>query len=359
MTVLIEARNTEPTVDSVMGQILNELGGSVGLLLSALGLRTGLWEALAESGPLTPPELSERTGVAAPLAGEWLRAQAAAGYLRYDPGSERFALPEAVAVAMLNAPGGAMIDACTSMLCSMGAGFAEFSDAFRGNGGYGWVRRSEEYLNGSDLLTRAALPPDLIGAMLDQVATNLATGGSIADACCGYGSPTLALAAHFPSARVLGIDYSDVSVAHARSSAAGAGVGERVRFEVAAATDLPGSGYDLITFFDALHDLGDPVGALVVAREALAPDGVVLLVEPIAGDRVEDNLNPAGRMFYSISTLVCTPNALSQQGPGAREPLGTQAGEARLREVATTAGFGRVRRVAVEAPLNLVLELRP
>ena len=251
-----------------------------------------------------------------------------------------------------------MIDACTSMLCSMGAGFGEFTEAFRGNGGYGWVRRSEEYLDGSDLLTRAALPPELIGAILDQVDTNLATGGSIADVCCGYASPTLAVASHFPAARVLGIDYSDVSVAHARSSAESVGLSQRVRFEVAAATDLPGSGYGLITFFDALHDLGDPIGALVVAREALAPDGVVLLVEVSAGDRVEDNLNPAGRMFYSISTLVCTPNALSQQAPGAPEPLGTQAGEARLREVALAAGFTRVRRVPVDAPLNLVLELR-
>jgi SAM-dependent methyltransferase len=358
MTVMTEATGTEPTVDSVMGQILVELGSSVGLLLSALGMRTGLWAALAEAGPLTPRELSERTGVAGPLAREWLRAQAAAGYLRYDPRSERFMLPEAVAVAMLQAPGGAMIDACTSMLCSMGAGFAEFTDSFRGNGGYGWVRRSEEYLDGSDLLTRAALPPELIGAILDEVDTNLATGGSIADVCCGYASPTLAVASHFPAARVLGIDYSDVSVAHARSSAESVGLSQRVRFEVAAATDLPGSGYGLITFFDALHDLGDPIGALVVAREALAPDGVVLLVEVNAGDRVEDNLNPAGRMFYSISTLVCTPNALSQQAPGAPEPLGTQAGEARLREVALAAGFTRVRRLPVDAPLNLVLELR-
>ena len=195
-------------------------------------MRTGLWVALAEAGPLTSRELSERTGVAAPLAREWLRAQAAAGYLRYDPRSERFTLPDAVAVAMLKAPGGAMIDACTSMLCSMGAGFAEFTDAFRGSGGFGWVRRSEEYPEGIDLWTRAVLPPELIGAILDLADTNLATGGSIADVCGGYGSPTLAIAGNFPAARVLGIDYSDMSVAHARSSAESVGLSERVRFEV-------------------------------------------------------------------------------------------------------------------------------
>ena len=359
MTVTIEQTAGEPTVDDVMAQIFSELGGSVGVLLSALGVRTGLWAALADAGPLSPAELCARTGVAQPLAREWLRAQAAAGYLRYDPSTGRFTLPEAVGVAFLKAPGGAMVDACTHMLCSMGAGFAEFTEAFRGNGGFGWVRRTEEYLEGSDLLTRAALPAELIGAIVDNIDTRLASGGSIADIGCGYGSPTLAVGAHFPAAHVLGIDYSDVSVAHARQAANRAGLSDRVQFEVAAATDLPGSGYALITFFDSLHDFGDPASALMNAREALAPDGVVLLVELLAGDRVEDNLNPAGRMFYAISALVCTPNALSQQTPHGPEPLGTLAGEARLREVAATAGFTRVRRVPVDAPLNLVLELRP
>jgi SAM-dependent methyltransferase len=358
MTVVMAETAAEPTVDAVMGQILGELGGSLGVLLSGLGIRTGLWAALAEAGPLTPAELSKRTGVAEALAREWLRAQAAAGYLRYNAEAGSFTLPEAVAVAMLHAPGGAMLDACTSMFCSMAVGFADFSEAFRGGAGYGWDRRTEEYLHGSDLLTRAALPAGLIGAVLDELGTSLGAGGSVADIGCGYGSPTIAVAAHFPAARVLGIDYHDVSVTHARKAAAEAGLSERVRFEVAAATDLPGAGYALITFFDSLHDLGDPVGALATARDALTPDGVVLLVEPLAADRVEDNFNPAGRMFYAVSTLVCTPNALSQQVPGGPEPLGTLAGEPRLREVAAAAGFTRVRRLPVDAPLNLVLELR-
>jgi SAM-dependent methyltransferase len=357
MTETLAGTRTEPTVDEVMGQILTELGGSLGVLLSGLGVRTGLWAALAGAGPLTPAEVAERTGVAEPLAREWLRAQAAAGYLRYDPVSGAFTLPEAVAGAMLG-PGGAMIDACTSMFSSMGAGFAEFTEAFRGGAGFGWDRRTADYWHGSDMLTRTALPAELIGAVLDQLGTGLGGGGSVADVGCGYGAPTLAVAAHFPAARVLGIDYHDVSVAHARKVAAEAGLSSRLRFEVAAATDLPGSGYALITFFDSLHDLGDPVGALARAREALAPDGVVLLVEPLAADRVEDNFNPAGRMFYAVSTLVCTPNAVSQQVPGGQAPLGTLAGEPRLRDLAAEAGFTRVRRVPVDAPLNLVLELR-
>lgn len=353
-----QATEVEPTVDAVMGQILGELGGSLGVLLSALGVRAGIWEALSGRGPLTPAEVADRTGVAEPVTREWLRSQAAAGYLRYDSAIDAFTLPEAVAVAMLHAPGGAMIDACTSMLCSMGAGFEAFTEAFRTGAGFGWDQRTAQYWHGSDLLTRTVLPPELIGAILDQVSTTLAAGGAVADVGCGYGSPTLAVAGHFPAARVLGIDYHDVSIAQARAAAARAGLGERVRFEVAAATDLPGSDYDLITFFDSLHDLGDPIGALISAREALAPDGVVLLVEPLAADRVEDNFNPAGRMFYAVSTLICTPHAVSQRIPGGAEPLGTLAGEPRLRQVAEAAGFATVRRVPVDAPMNLVLELR-
>ena len=358
MTETLTATRAEPTVDDVMGQILGDLGGSLGVLLSGLGVRTGLWATLAGAGPTSPAELSERTGIDQPLTREWLRSQAAAGYLRYDPATGSFTLPDAVAVAMLHGPGGAMIDACTSMLCSIGAGFENFTEAFRNGGGFGWDRRSADYWHGSDLLTRTVLPPELIGAILDQAGTALGTGGSIADIGCGYGSPTIAVAAHFPAARVLGIDYHDVSVAHAREAAADAGLGDRVQFEVAAATDLPGSEYGLITFFDSLHDLGDPIGALVHAREALSRDGVVLLIEPMAADDVEDNLNPGGRMFYAVSTMVCTPNALSQQVPGGPAPLGTLAGEHRLREVAAAAGFTQIRRLPLDAALNLVLELR-
>lgn len=358
MTETITETGAEQTVEAVLGQIFDELGASLGVLLSGLGMRTGLWATLAGAGSLTPAEVGRRTGVAEPLAREWLRAQAAAGYLRYDSSDGRFSMPDAVAGAMLDGPGGAFIDACTSMLCSMGAGFEEFTAAFQTGAGFGWDRRTEEYWHGSDLMTRTALPPDVIGAVLDQLDTRLATGGSVADVGCGYGAPTIAIAAHFPAAEVLGVDYHDVSVAHARSAAAEAGVSDHVRFEVAAATDLPGEGYELITFFDSLHDLGDPIGALTRARDALAEDGVVLLVELLASDHVEDNLNPSGRMFYAVSTLVCTPNAISQQIPGGPMPLGTLAGETLLREVAAAAGFTRIRRVPVDTPLNLVLELR-
>jgi SAM-dependent methyltransferase len=207
------------------------------------------------------------------------------------------------------------------------------------------------------VLTRAVLPAAALAAAVEQlpgIAARLRRGGRVADVGCGFGAPTIMLARAFPEAPVIGFDYHDASVAAARKAAAEAGVGARVSFEVATAADLPGTGYDLITFVDSLHDLGDPAGALSHARRALTPGGAVLLVEPPAGDTVADNLNPLGRMFYGVSTLVCTPNALSQ-GTAA---LGTLAGAARLTEVARAAGFGTVRRVDTDAPMNLLLELR-
>jgi 2-polyprenyl-3-methyl-5-hydroxy-6-metoxy-1,4-benzoquinol methylase len=343
------------TPDDVMNQLTAELGGSLGVLLTSLGTRTGLWTALDGSGPLTPEEVAAKVLVAPALVREWLRAQAAAGYLVHDDG--RFALPAAVADAVVHGPGGAMVEACTSMLVSMASGFDEFAEAFGKGQGYGWDRRTADFWHGTDLLARAVLPPELIGAAVDEL--GVGAGAKVLDVGCGYGFPTVAIAQHLSAARVLGIDFHDTSIAAARRTAMEAGVDDRVRFAVAAATDVPGSGYDLVTFFDSLHDLGDPVGALAATRAALAENGCVLLVEPLAADSVQDNLNPGGRMFYCVSTLVCTPNAVSQQVPGGVAPLGTLAGETRLREIADAAGFSRVRRLAVEGPLNLLLELRP
>lgn len=347
---------------AVIGRLVVELGSTLGVLLIALGSRTGLWAALADGRPVTAPELAARTGLHPALVREWCRAQAAGGLLAYDAATGSFTMPPAVVGALVHGPGGALVDACTDMFCSLGAGFAEFTSAFRDGTGFGWHRHDARFWHGSDALTRVALPDALIGSALDQlgpVTAALAAGGTVLDVGCGYGTPTLAIARHFPAATVLGVDYHAESVAHARRAAAEAGMTDRVRFEIGAATDLPGGGYDLVIFVDSVHDLGDPVGALVQAREALAPAGVVLLVEPAAADRVEDNLTPSGRMFYAVSTLICTPNAISQTtGDQGCAPLGTQAGAALLGETAAAAGFTGVRRVPVEAPLNMVLELR-
>jgi SAM-dependent methyltransferase len=351
---------TQAAVEAQMGKIVTELGAALGVLLTSLGVRSGLWAALAGAGPLTATEVAAKVSVDPALVREWLRAQAAGGYLDYEPATESFTLPDAVAAAIHYGPGGALVDACATMLASMGEGFADFAVAFGSGQGYGWHQRTADHWHGTDAFTRITLPAELIGAAITEipdVATKLAGSGSIVDVGCGFGAPTLAIAQLYPAARVLGIDYHDASIAHCRSEAAVRGV-DNARFEVTPATELGGS-HDLVTFFDSLHDIGDPLGALQQARKAVTPNGAVLLFEPLGADDVQDNLNPNGRMYYAVSTLACTPNAVSQRTSTSSEPLGAQAGERRLRELATEAGFGSVRRLAVDAPMNLVLELRP
>jgi 2-polyprenyl-3-methyl-5-hydroxy-6-metoxy-1,4-benzoquinol methylase len=349
------------TVEAQMGKIVTELGAALGVLLTALGTRSGLWAALAGAGPLTTADVAAKVSVERSLVREWLRAQAAGGYLDYDAANETFTLPDAVAAAICYGPGGALVDACATMMSSMGESFAAFSEAFSTGQGFGWHQRTADHWHGTDAFTRVALPAELIEAAVDEmagVAAVLTTGGTVADVGCGYGTPTMSIARLYPAAELLGIDYHDASIAHARAEAARSGV-SNARFEVAAAADLPGTGYDLITFFDSLHDIGDPRAALVRTRAAVAPAGAVLLFEPLAADDVQDNLNPNGRMFYAVSTLACTPNAVSQKTATSSEPLGAQVGEKRLRALAAEAGFSSVRRLDIPAPMNLVLELRP
>lgn len=358
MTTTDREPAADEAVEAELGRLLIELGASLGVLLTSLGTRSGLWAALAGSGPLSAAEVASRVTVDPALVREWLRAQAAAGYLDYDAATDRFSLPDATAAALVYGPGGPLVEACVSMLCAMGEGYEEFSRAFASGRGYGWHQRTDAHWHGVDALTKVTLPPELIEAALAQLPDVLAAldaGGSVLDVGCGYGAPTLAIAGLHPRAQVIGTDYHDASIMHAREAAAGV---DNVRFEVAPSTELAERDVDLITFFDSLHDMGDPGGALAAALAALSPSGAVVLFEPMGADEVADNLNPSGRMFYSISTLACTPNALSQRTAASADPLGAQAGERVLRELAATAGFGSVRRLDVPAPLNLVLELR-
>jgi SAM-dependent methyltransferase len=351
----------EAAIELEMGRLITDMGASLELMLISLGTRSGLWTALAGAGPQTAEQVAGRVAVDPALVREWLRAQAASRYLTYDPGSETFELGDATAAVLVHGPGQPLVEACMSMFVSMAESYEQFSEAFTSGQGFGWHQRTEDYWHGADALTRTALPPELIAGALAQVPgldQRLEAGGTVVDVGCGYGAPTIAIAAQHPASRVLGIDYHDASVMHARTAAAEAGVGN-VRFEVGTATGLAASDVDLVTFFDSLHDLGDPRAALVRAREALGPDGVVVLFEPLGADRVADNLNPGGRMFYAVSTLICTPNAVSQRTATSSPPLGTLAGEQGLRAVAAEAGFTRVRRIELPAPLNLVLELRP
>jgi SAM-dependent methyltransferase len=355
-----------------MGQILSELGSSLGVMLTDLGLRSGLWATLRGAGALTAGQLAERTGVSNALVREWARAQAAAGYLGYEPEpaeqgidtgeADRFVLPEPVAIALLDAPGGAMIGACTEMLQSMLGTYDDLAEAFVGDGRFGWHQRDLHHWHGSDRLTRAQLPVDVIGAAvaaMPGIGPVLNDGGRVLDVGCGFGFPSTAIATQFPAATVVGIDYHQGSIEEARRAADKAGLAGRVTFAVAAAADPPGSGYSLISYFDSLHDFGEPVAALRAAREVLAPGGAVLVVDADAGTSVADNLDPMGRMYYAVSTLVCTPHALSQQGPDSAEPLGTYAGADRLIDIARQAGFSRATRLTVPGALSLFLDLRP
>ena len=356
-----DAMDMEQATEEQMGRLVSDLASGMEIMLFSLGTRSGLWSALAGAGPLTSAEVSARVAVDPALVREWLRSQAAGGYLEYDAQDDTFHLPEAGAAVFVDGPGGPLVEACLDMVRSMGSCYDDFSTAFSNGQGFGWHQRSLQHWHGTDGMTRVALPAELVAAAISQLAgvpEALDAGGSVLDVGCGFGAPTLAIAQQHHSARVLGVDYHDASIMHARDAAAHAAT-TNVRFEVAPADHLPGAEYDLVTFFDSLHDIGDPRGALTSARKAVSEDGAVLLFEPLGADSVADNLNPNGRMFYSISTLACTPNAVSQRTVTSSEPLGAQAGERALREVATEAGFSRVHRVDVSAPLNLVLELRP
>ncbi len=351
----------EQAAEQEMGRLVSDLASGLEIMLFSLGTRSGLWSALAGSGPLTSDDVAAKVAVDPALVSEWLRSQAAGGYLEYDAANETFRLTDAAAVVFVDGPAGPLVEACLEMVRSMASCYDDFSTAFSNGQGFGWHQRTHQHWHGSDGFTRIALPAELIAATIEQlsgVRQALDAGGSVLDVGCGYGTPTLAIAQHHPSAQVIGVDYHDVSIMQARDAAARGGA-TNARFEVASAAALPGGGYALVTFFDSLHDIGDPRGALVSAREVVSEHGAVLLFEPLGADNVADNLNPSGRMFYSISTLACTPNAVSQRTTSSSEPLGAQAGEQALRKVAADAGFTRVRRLDVPAPMNLVLELRP
>jgi SAM-dependent methyltransferase len=349
---------SEGDVQEFVHKALGDLGGALTAALVVIGDRLGLYKALAAKGPATPAELAERTGTVERCVREWCAGQAASGYLTYDPASGRYTLPEAHAVALTNEESPAcVLGGFQGMTAAMRA-TSKVIDAFRSGTGVGWHEHDPDLFIGTERFFRpgynAHLVNDWIPA-LDGVRERLERGAKVADIGCGHGASTIILGAAFPSSTFVGFDYHPASIEIARQRAREAGVADRVTFEVAAAKSYPGKGYDLVACFDCLHDMGDPVGAARHVCQSLAPDGTWMLVEPFANDRTEDNLNPLGRIFYSVSTLVCTQASLAQEVGLA---LGAQAGEARLRSVLKEAGFTRVRR-ATETPFHLVLEARP
>jgi SAM-dependent methyltransferase len=325
--------------------------------LVTLGDRLGLWRALAGSGPVTPAELAEITALNERYLREWLSAQAAGGFLTYHPDGGRFELPIEHAAVLADDDSPASLIGGFEITVAQWAALDRAAEVFRTGEGVGWHEHDPHLFSGCERFFKplylASLTTEWIPA-LAGVHETLIDGGRVLDVGCGHGSSSILIAEAYPNVEVVGIDYHLESIEAARKAAAAAGVADRVTFAVADATELRGEGFDLVCFFDALHDMGDPVGAARNVGGALADGGTLLLVEPFAGDRLEDNLNPLGVSYYSASTLLCVPNSLSQDVGAA---LGAQAGEARLRTVLETAGFTHVER-ACDAPYNLVLAAR-
>jgi SAM-dependent methyltransferase len=345
----------EAKLEAFVGHVATEIGAAVNAALSLIGEELGLYRAMADGQPVSSEELAARTGTQERYVREWLAAQAASGFLEYGEGGYVLPAEHALVLADPTSPFemvGAFQSANAAVLAR-----ERVAERFVTGEGLGWHEHHHGLFHGVERVFAVGYRAHLVAEWLpalDGVVERLEAGGSVADVGCGHGASTILMAQAFPNARFVGVDYHAESIATARERAAEAGVADRVTFAVAGADEVPGSGYDLVAFFDALHDLGDPVAAARSAASVLAPDGRCMIVEPFAGDRVEENLNPVGRFYYGMSTLVCTPGSLSQPG---RAALGTQAGEARLREVLQAGGFGQVRRAA-ETPLNIILEAR-
>jgi ubiquinone/menaquinone biosynthesis C-methylase UbiE len=340
-----------------LGRFVNDLGATFAAGNVVVGHRLGLYRALA-TGPANAEELAKRTQTSERYVAEWLRGQAAGGYVEYDAANDTYSMTEEQTFALANPDGGVYVPG--AFVLALGTLKAEprITEAFRTGTGMGWHEQDEDVFIGCEQFFRpgyiANLVPSWIPA-LDEVEDKLRAGARVADIGCGLGASTILLAKEYPNSHFHGSDYHDESIEIARKRAADAGVAHRITFEVAAADAYSGTGYDLATTFDCLHDMGDPLAAARHVREALSPDGTWLVVEPYAGDSVADNLNPVGRVYYNASTQLCLPNAMSQSGGYA---LGAQAGEAAIRRVVTDAGFTRFRRAA-ETPFNLVYEVRP
>ncbi len=348
----------ETKLNELIGRAVTELSITESGPLAYLGDKLGLYRAMAGAGPLTSQELADRTGTHERYVREWLNNQAAGGIVEYHAADSTYELSDEAAKIWADETSPAFLAGWVELIASLWADADKLAEAFRSGAGIAWGDHDERLYRGVQRfftpLYRGSLVQTWIPS-LDGVEAKLRQGATVADVGCGYGISTIILAEAFPRSTFVGYDSHRGSIEAAEKAAAAAGVADRVRFEVADAASFKGGEYDLICFFDALHDMGDPVSAAAHARASLAPSGTVLIVEPQAGDRVEDNLGAVGRAFYAGSTFLCTPNALAQHGAHA---LGGQAGPARLGDVLSRAGFTSVR-TAVATPFSLVLEARP
>ena len=338
-------------------QFVGDLGAAVHAGMVVIGENLGLYKALAE-GPLDSAELAAKTKTEERYVREWLGSQAAGGYVTYNEKARKFSLSEVQAFTLANEDSPAYLPGAFELALGSLAAVPRITEAFRTGAGMGWHEHVDGVFHGCEKFFRPGYAANLVTSWipsLQGVKEKLEAGAQVADVGCGKGASTLLLAKAFPKSRFFGFDYHDKSIEAARESAKRNGVADRVRFEVTKAKEFPGKDYDFVTVFDCLHDMGDPIGAAAHVRQSLAKDGTWMIVEPFANDQLKDNLNPVGRVYYSFSTLLCTPCSRSQE---VALCLGAQAGESRIREVVTSAGFKRFRR-ATETPFNIVYEARP
>jgi len=344
-------------LNAFIGQFVSDLGASVHAGMVVIGEKLGLYKALAERA-MNPSELAAKTGNDERYLREWLSSQAAGGYISYDEKSGKFSLTLEQAFTLANEESPAYLPGAFEMAVGSLAAVPRITESFRTGAGMGWNEHTDGVFHGCEKFFRPGYAANLVSSWipaLSDVKQKLEAGARVADVGCGKGASTLMLAQAFPKSRFFGFDYHDKSIEAAREYAKRDGIADRVTFEVAKAKEFPGKDYDFVAVFDCLHDMGDPVGAAAHVLKSLAKDGTWMIVEPFAGDQLKDNLNPVGRVYYSFSTLLCTPCSRSQE---VGLCLGAQAGEGRIREVVTSAGFSRFRRAA-ETPFNLVFEARP
>ena len=347
----------ETKLHEFLGKMVTEMGAAANGALIIMGDKLGLYKSLAADGPMTSEQLSESTGTTERYVREWLSAQAASGYIEYDDDGDKFSMtPEQTAV-FGDEESPVLMTGAFYGISSMYHDEPKIEHAFRSGEGVSWGAHTSCLFCGTEKFFRPSYKANLVSSWipaLDGVEEKLQKGAKVADVGCGHGVSTVVMAQAFPNSEFIGYDFHDESLVHATELAKEAGV-NNISFKMASAKTFPANGYDLVTFFDCLHDMGDPVGACAHVVKALNPDGTCMIVEPFANDSLQENLNPVGRAFYAFSTMICTPSSISQEvGLG----LGAQAGEKRLKEVAMSGGFSRFRRAA-ETPFNLILEARP
>jgi SAM-dependent methyltransferase len=345
-------------LQAFMGNFVRDLGAVMHAATIVVGDQLGLYKALAEGPPMSAETLAQRTDTDARYVREWLAAQAASGYVDYDATSDRFSLSPEQAFALAEEGSPAFVPGAFQIASAQFKAIPKMLRAFRTGLGLGWHEHDTALFHGTERFFRPGYAANLVSSWLpalDGIDTRLQRGARVADVGCGHGASTLIMAKAYPASRFFGFDYHAPSIDVARASAEREGLADRVTFDVAPAKSFPGRDYDLVAVFDCLHDMGDPVGAAAQVRQSLRDDGCWMIVEPFANDRLQDNLNPVGRVFYSASTMICTPASRAQEVGAC---LGAQAGEARVRDVVERGGFRQFRR-ATETPFNLVYEARP